>query len=109
MGMESGTDVYKRQRKTVYSWLNTYNKASKDEVSGIKIFEEKYVKGSFHPRSLTPDIEHRLLNLVLNHPELSIHKLSDTVGISSFSIWKILKRHKLTSYQSRYLYANRCV
>jgi len=93
-------------RKTVYSWIHLYKNALSLDETGMQIFNDKYVKGKEHPRSLSSSVSADILDMVIGRPELSIHQLSEISGVSSWSVWRILKEHNLSTYQSRCLYAN---
>lgn len=51
-----------------------------------------------HPRTVTPQIEEQVLNEFEEDPTTSIRKVAQTVHISNFTVWNILKRNLLYPY-----------
>ena len=92
-------------RKTIYKWINEYRNRSIDGMLGTQALRERYVHGPGHPRAIVHIVEPELLDIVARFPELSVHQLKERVRASSYTIWKILRKHSLSSYNQRVAYA----
>jgi len=78
-------------RKTLYQWLDQYKRGTDSPDP----FKEKYVSGESHPKAVYPKIRDQILDLVIVHPQWSVHSLAKEVNVSSWTIWSLLKRHNL--------------
>jgi cellulose synthase/poly-beta-1,6-N-acetylglucosamine synthase-like glycosyltransferase/transposase-like protein len=79
---------YQISRKTVYSWIKLYNSAhGKGKNLALK---NKYRKAETHPKAKLFRIRHRLIQLVIAHPEWGVRQYSSEVGVNYNSIYKLL-------------------
>jgi glycosyltransferase involved in cell wall biosynthesis/transposase-like protein len=92
-------------RKTIYEWIKRYQSAKEKGIIGAAALKEAYVRGENHPRAVAPEVGDQVLKIVIEKPQLSIHDLANLVPASSWTVWKILSRYNLTSYQQRLAYA----
>ncbi|MFV1916982.1 MAG: helix-turn-helix domain-containing protein, partial [Patescibacteria group bacterium] len=84
-------------RKTIYKWLHRYDRDGR--------IDEKYVSGHNHHRAFSQDQINTILRGVVQTPEISIHNLAKTLGISSHGIHNVLKRYNLTYKDARLAYS----
>ena len=109
--LESGIGVSKLaqeagvSRKTIYEWINKYQRASDRGIEGSKTLRDSYRRGENHPRAVYPKIEQDVLDAVIQNPQLSAHSLSEKISTSVYTIWKILDNYNLGTYQDRLAYA----
>ncbi|MFC1710291.1 glycosyltransferase family 2 protein, partial [Patescibacteria group bacterium] len=104
-GVSELSKEYNISRDTIYKWKQIYQKATARGDVGIKNFENNYVNGDNHPKAVYPKITENILEAVRNEPKLSAHELSKVFPVSVYTIWKILDRNNLNSYQQRLAYS----
>jgi cellulose synthase/poly-beta-1,6-N-acetylglucosamine synthase-like glycosyltransferase/transposase-like protein len=79
---------YQISRKTVYSWIKLYNSAhGKGKHLALK---NKYRKAETHPKAKLFRTRHRLIQLIITHPEWGVRQYSREVGVNYNSIYKLL-------------------
>jgi len=88
---------YHVSRDTIYRWINKYNQGG-----GLK---DGYLTSVDHPRAIYPKITQNVLDLVVANPEYSVHTLAKFIPASSWTIWSILNRNGLNTYNLRFVYA----
>ena len=96
---------YNIPRRTIQRWLKTYRDAENVDILGANLFKEAYARGIEHPKAIYPKIEGKTLDLVRANPGLSVHRLTEYLPASSWTIWKILEKHNLNLYSQRLAFA----
>ena len=92
-------------RKTIYEWIKKYQTNIEKGLVGMEALKDGYPEGEKHPSAIYPFIQNRILETVSKKPALSIHKIAELIGASSYSIWKVLDKFGLNNYQKRFAYA----
>lgn len=91
---------YNISRKTFYKWLKRYKAKGENALYDIKI------EGELHPRSIGAAHKRTVLNLVVEHPEYSVHRLNRELDfIGHHGIQNILYKEDLNTTAKRQLYS----
>ncbi len=91
------SENYKVARKTIYKWIAKYR-----AIGNIK---DSYVVGEAHPKAIYPKITQQVLDLVVTNPGYSVRTLAKSFPASSWTIWSILNRNNLNTYNLRLEYS----
>ncbi|MCH7951958.1 transposase, partial [Patescibacteria group bacterium] len=84
-------------RFTFYQWLRQYKRDP--TVEGL---ENRWASGRHHYRAIPEIVERRILDVVLQNPRLSSHKLAEQIaGVSNYGVQKILERQELNTIEKR--------
>src|SRR3989344_242948 len=100
---------YEVSRITLYKWLKRYKQSSEKSLSAL---EDKERKVSRYFRQTPEKYEEAVLNLISQRPEYGVRRLVQEVPkiggkpiIGHHGIQNILKRHELSTYNQRLIYA----
>ncbi|MFV1917769.1 MAG: helix-turn-helix domain-containing protein, partial [Patescibacteria group bacterium] len=103
--VQSLSKEYLIARKTIYKWINQFQKAQKEGLEGTVALRESYVAGKSHPRAVYPQIQDKVLGIVRENPNLSVHKISKLVPVSNYTVWKILNSNNLNLFKQRLVFS----
>jgi len=103
---------YGLARKTFYKWLKRYLTSEKDKI--IYSLSDHNPKGERHWKAIPQTIKEKIVDIVSQHPELSIHQIFAVLPkvegkplIGYYGLQKILEREGLNTLERRLEFARR--
>ena len=101
---------YRTSRKTFYKWLVRYKEAKERGADLLRAMEDSYAEGFVHPRSVSAELQERILGIVRQYPEYSTHEIAGILPwVGNHGVQNVLRRLNLNTYEKRLAYAQEFV
>lgn len=90
-------------RPTFYRWYREYQKNPSQADSLLK---SKRLLGEAHWKAVNPEVEKKILRLVLKHPEYSTHRIAQKIReVSNHGVQNVFSRNNLNTQELRLAWA----